>query len=104
MKLNQETQRCAEHGGQFGRKSKGKSWKAAGEVLIAITTWSEKLDQDITTGVQGLNEIYTFMSAVHEEQVERVRKYHLALEKRALREKFTNIYTKQLEVTKTYHY
>lgn len=104
MKLNQETQGCAEHGGQFGRKSKGKSWKAAGEVVIAITTWSEKLDQDITTGVQGLNEIYTFMSAVHEEQVERVRKDHLALEKRALREKFTSIYTKQLEVTKTYHY
>lgn len=69
-----------------------------------VTTWSEKLDQDITTGVQGLNEIYTFMSAVHEEQVERVRKDHLALEKRALREKFTNIYTKQLKVTKTYHY
>jgi len=44
------------------------------------------------------------MSEVHEEQVERVRKDHLALEKRALREKFTNIYTKQLEVTKTYHY
>lgn len=51
-----------------------------------------------------MDEISTFMSEVHEEQVERVGKDHLAFKQRAIRENFKNIYTKQLEVTKTYHY
>ena len=60
---------------------------ASGEELAAITTWSDKLDQDTAAVDIDMEKISTFLSAIEQEQVGRVRKDQLAFEKELFEKK-----------------
>ena len=60
---------------------------ASGEELAVITTWSDKLDQDTAAVDIYMEKISTFLSAIEQEQVERVRKDQLAFEKELFEKK-----------------